>query len=115
MNEDYDFTKYYKKGDIVYYSRCMNSVGVSEVKKLKLRTIESASMVGNTEKGAVVMIGRDMVNLLFKTLFEAKEHLTSISKVKPVAREFTVKYDEKEENIDDKDNIESYIDAKSEE
>jgi hypothetical protein len=36
MEEEYDFTQHYKKGDVIYHVRCFEKVDVKEVNKLKI-------------------------------------------------------------------------------
>jgi hypothetical protein len=73
-------------------------------------------MVGSEEKGGVFFIGRDMLDNLFSTLKEAKEHLKLISKstykpVKDIDIPEQLLECEDEEDIDD---IDSYIDGDEE-
>lgn len=45
MDEEYDFRENYRVGDIVYYLRVMENLGVNEIVEGTVRTIQSDYMV----------------------------------------------------------------------
>lgn len=112
-NADIDFTSLYKKGDIIYLVRCIENVGIQEIKKLKLRTIMKTYMVGSEDKGGTIFIGRDMLSNIFSSNKDAKSRLDQITK------NIKIKIDEEVPNqlqdIDeDEDNIDLYINCTEE-
>ena len=56
-----------KKGDVVYYSQCLESCGVFEVLELTLRTVEDTWMVGveTKEKHAHLLYKNDIDKCIF--------------------------------------------------
>jgi hypothetical protein len=81
--EDYDFTEYYKKGDVIYQVRCIAKLDIKEVNKLTLgNSINKKYMVGYKENKEAVMIGVDWIKkgLIFKDKKEANIRLKELSK-----------------------------------
>jgi hypothetical protein len=83
MEEEYDFTQHYKKGDVIYHVRCFEKVDVKEVNKLKIGNgIYQTYMIGYKENKEAVVLGKDHVrnNLIFSNLKEANTRLKELSK-----------------------------------
>jgi len=110
---DIDFSQKYYKGDIVYLARCINSVGIQEVVKLKLRTIEPDYMVGCTEKSVVFNIGKDWIGNVFKNKNEAFSYLKTITK-KTYKEKQDVPCQLVDEDEEETDDLDSYIDGNKE-
>lgn len=105
-----DFTKLYKKKDVVYLVRCIDSVGIQEIKKLKLRTVEPDYMVGSAEKGSAMYIDSEWANNIFLSNKEAKEYLSKISK-KTFIEKYDIPKQLEEYDEDETDDVHSYIDG----
>lgn len=75
------------KDDIVYYARVMPSVGVYDIHKLKVRTVEDTWFVATEEKGvAFIFSNSDLGKRVFKdrnialqVVKEAEKNKTKIS------------------------------------
>jgi hypothetical protein len=110
---EFDFTTKYKKGDIIFLARYIESVGIQEVLKLKLITVTKTYMVGNADKSNMSFIGRDMKDKIFPTQKEAKAHLESIVK-KPYVDKCEDIPNQLCDEDESEDDVYSYIDGDSE-
>lgn len=69
--------KIVKKGDVVYYSQCLEPVGVFEVLELTIRTVEDSWFVGieKKEKQALLFSYKDIDRCIF---FDRKDALMTV-------------------------------------
>lgn len=82
--KDIDFTNLYEKGDIIYYVKVLEKLGIKELKELKLRSIYSDMIVGVDDSSRqTVCIFLTTAQLVFKNRKEALEvyNMISIPKV----------------------------------
>lgn len=66
-----------KKGDVVYYAQCLDSVGVFEILELTVRTVEDGWYVGieKKEKQAHLFFEKDIDKCIF---FDRKDALMTV-------------------------------------
>ena len=74
--EEYLFTKHYKAKDKIFYADIEESL----VRKLTIRTVEDTYMVGIVGESDVVLIGRDKIARLHKSVLDTKRYLESLGK-----------------------------------
>lgn len=105
---DYDFTEHYKKGDVIFHVRCIEKLGIQEVNKLTLGTVNKSYIIGYKEKSDTSLIGVDQKDYIFLVKKDADNKLKEIStNMKPVK-----KADIPSQLIDEvDDNLDSYIEG----
>ena len=99
---DFDFRNYYEHGEIVYYVRYSELLGVKEIHKVYLRTIDPRMMVGSQEKSHCHCIGYNQRDQVFRTPKEANDFYNSLQ----IVQKYNTK--SKQKDSDDEDDNEIY-------
>lgn len=86
-----------EKGDILYYARCLPTVGINELLELKIHTVKDTWFVG-TEKISKQSFCFNMKDLGKCVFFSREEALECVNLTKRKVRKVTIEeYDEDED------------------
>lgn len=75
----FDFNDYYTKGQVIFFVRVHEALGIKEILELKLRTIYPKTIIGSIEKGACQCIGPESKDMIFINRIDAVKAYNDIN------------------------------------